>query len=529
MNNTSGEEPEVSDLWMDLQDLEDDVLEPGRREELMRLLDESPAARRTYFEYFQQSAVFKMEGAKMHEQGLLPVADLSLQSRRLFQRSILAAAAVILALAVVATLIAVKQPEPGLLRAAVAADTQWSVDGVRQDAGTAEPTVVEGSSVQVQSGTVSLTLESGARIVLQGPTRASFPDLRQPVLKSGWLWIDSGEREDESFAVAARGLVVRDIGTRFGVRVPEGGPLEVHLVDGKVVVEDADGSDPALTLVPSGRGQAIHSLDKVESLDLDPDPFPGLAALLEAPATYQTTVRSQGPVGYWRLDDTAGRAFANEILDDAPAGSGLVVTRGEAGPRGAGGFHGFDDENLAVLLTGDAEKSVLLDLDSGRGVSRREGAVSFWIRRPAGLEAGEALWLAGETYSGRITPEQAILFTELTGSGHVRFCIENGKFDVALTSTRSIADGGWHHVVASWGPSSVDLFIDGKLAARDVDSRILKEGTFSGRYVRFGKPSLDLRASGMGVFKGWVDEITLWNRPLSHAEVSRQFQSARGE
>lgn len=517
----------VPDLWLVLQDLEDGVLSPEQRGELMERLESCAASRQAYFEYFHQSAVFRMEGAKMHEVGLLPVGDLSLSSRRLFQRSILAAAAAIAALGIVATLIAVKQPQPGVLSAAVAAETRWMVDGEVQPVGDRSGKVVEGSTVRVMTGTVRLEVASGATLVLQGPSRVAFPDLRRPVLESGWLWIDAGEA-DEPFAVSCRGWVIRDIGTRFGVRAPAGGPAEIHLVSGEVEIAGRDGEKDPVVMKTPGRALVLRSGRDAGEMEAAPDPFPGLEELLQGEANYRTTILGQGPVSYWPLNEPAGLEFGNEVSGGERAGAGLRIEPGAAGVGPGNGFAGFGPENLAVRLTGDAEKSVLLDLDGGRGVSRREGAVSFWIRRPGNLAGGETLWLAGETYSGFTAPEQAILFTELTETGHVRFSIENGKFDVTLSSSRSVADGDWHQVVASWGPNSVDLYVDGKLAARDVDSRVLKEGTFSGRYVRFGKPSADLRAAGVGVFTGWVDEIALWNRPVSHAEVSQQFRSARG-
>ena len=107
--------------------------------------------------------------------------------------------------------------------------------------------------------------------------------------------------------------------------------------------------------------------------------------------------------------------------------------------------------------------------------------------------------------------------------------IENGKFDVILSSTRSIVDGQWHHVAASWGSSAVDLYVDGKRVAHDDDFRILQEGVFSGRYVRFGKPSAAMSHRRVQAFTGWVDEIALWNRPLTNVEVHHQFHSAQGK
>jgi hypothetical protein len=63
----------------------------------------------------------------------------------------------------------------------------------------------------------------------------SFPKLRNPVLRHGWLWIDTGG-EAESFVVEIPRLAVRDIGTRFGVRVREDWTAEVHVIDGSVEI-----------------------------------------------------------------------------------------------------------------------------------------------------------------------------------------------------------------------------------------------------------------------------------------------------
>jgi len=182
----------VADLWHMLQDLEDGTIAPVQRDELMNLLDRSPAARRAYFEYFEQAAILSVEGAKQFEQGILPVLEESRGDRKLFRRSVLAAAAVLVLAAFLAALIAVRQPKPGLLTAKVAADTRWMVDGEVQSPGSDELTVAEGATVHVFSGTVKLRLESGTLMVMQGPALASLSELNRPVLTNVWLWIDSG-------------------------------------------------------------------------------------------------------------------------------------------------------------------------------------------------------------------------------------------------------------------------------------------------------------------------------------------------
>lgn len=167
-------------------------------------------------------------------------------------------------------------------------------------------------------------------------------------------------------------------------------------------------------------------------------------------------------------------------------------------------------------------------LDCPGGVSTREGAVAFWFRRPAGLAGEEVLWFAGLPEAGGSGSEDAMIVS-LSGSGRARFLIENGRHDVLLASPVNLGDDRWHHLVASWGPSAVELFVDGRRAARDDQFRARQDLVFTGTDVRFGKVGhnapVDRRAAG---FTGWVDEIALWNRPLTAPEVRQQFRAAVG-
>ena len=71
--------------------------------------------------------------------------------------------------------------------------------------------------------------------------------------------------------------------------------------------------------------------------------------------------------------------------------------------------------------------------------------------------------------------------------GRVRFFMENGRYDILLSSGRNVSDGMWHHVAASWGKDAVELFLDGKRVGRDSEFRQPSAGVFSGLDVRFGK------------------------------------------
>jgi ferric-dicitrate binding protein FerR (iron transport regulator) len=518
---------DVPDLWLVLEELEEGTLDPSQGDDLRALLNRSPAARRAYLEFFQHSAVLRMEAAKLHEQGLLPVVGSALQIRRSFQISAFAAAALVALAAIVAALIAVTRPEPARLAAVVAPETRWSIDGVAQNSGKEPVSVVEGSTVRVLSGTVRLKLESGDLMLLQGPAAVAFPTLHRPQLLQGWLWIDA-PKADEPFLIEAAGLRVRDIGTRFGVRVPPEGAVEVHLVKGRVEVLGSKTGEVLGDLKEDGKAFAFTTKGKEEEIPLTTDPFPDLPALLKQPTNYRTTVLGQAPAGYWPLNEPKDGVLFNQVRESSSGFLGQAVRGGEPGPDREDGFPGFPDANRSLHLDGSSEQSAVAGIDGLHGVRRKEGAVSFWIRRlPAETARDEILWLAGFGQKDQNVPTQAILKTYLTASGRVVFEIENGDADVYLSSSRSIVDERWHQVVASWGPSSVDLYIDGRLAAGDNEPRTLKDANLRGRFVRFGKPSRDLQHD-FGAFTGWVDEIALWDRPLSATEVDCQYQSAVG-
>jgi hypothetical protein len=150
-------------------------------------------------------------------------------------------------------------------------------------------------------------------------------------------------------------------------------------------------------------------------------------------------------------------------------------------------------------------------------VARKEGSVSLWMRSESVESRQEILWTAGER------PTDDSIHAHLTADGRAGFFMENGRYDVLLVSEEAINDGKWHHLAASWSPSEVDLYLDGKRVARDSDYRGRQRGILP--ELRFGGgPAY----SGAAPFTGWLDEIALWDRPLTVAEVAHQYQSAQG-
>ena len=147
---------------------------------------------------------------------------------------------------------------------------------------------------------------------------------------------------------------------------------------------------------------------------------------------------------------------------------------------------------------------------------KSEGTVSCWVRREAGGGKKTELWSAGQDSADNF------IHLRLEADGRVGFFIENGRYDVWITSEEPIADGRWHHLAASWSPNSADLYLDGRRVAWERESRELLQGTLPDLRVG-GVPQDKSHAS----FKGEIDEVAAWDRALTEIEIAQQHRSAK--
>ncbi|BCX46730.1 hypothetical protein HAHE_06380 [Haloferula helveola] len=514
-------------LWRVIGDFENGALSPEEEAELFGILEESPQARSLYLSYFELSALLQIKAETKKEEGTLPMLPGARVQKKVLGYSVLAAAAVIMLFAGIAWLVVFGQPDPRKVPLAASEGSAWSISKAGETADGALEVVEEGCSLTVSSGTLTVDLESGTRFVIQGPAFVRFPKLEEPELEQGWLWADTGDGA-EPLRVVTPTMDFVDIGTRFGVRVRDDLQAELHVIEG--IVEARFRKDGSRSKVLAGTTGILFEADgRSTTVPLAADPFPGLPALLNSGPTYATTVMGQAPRGYWRLDEKVVGEAANEVEGGTTGMYAGSVDPAAAGVRPASGFDGFAKDNRGAFLPADSDRSLLYSLDSPEGVSPKEGSVSFWFRRNPDIGQAEVLWYAGVNQGRGLGPQEE-MHAYLSESGRVQFFMEAGDRDVLLSSSRSSADGQWHHVAASWGPGAVELYVDGKLAARDEESRVRPGKSLSGINVRFGKTGSGFTTleKNLVQFRGWVDEVALWSRPITGTEVSLQYQAAVG-
>ena len=410
-----------NELWQKLQALEDGNIEPESRDELMKQVANSAAAQELYLEYFELSSILQSEASTRDEQGkLLPVPKDN-PPGAIFKRSLLTAAAILALVAAIMSIVMVKQPDSALV--STTAGARWSVDGVSSEQVENDYVLKAGSSIRLESGTMEVRLPTGVRLVLQGPAKVAFPELHKPRLSSGWLWVDSAE-SDSPFEVDTPSLLVRDIGTRFGVRVLKKGGMEIHLIEGRLELVEKLTAKIIQTIEPMDRGTTISNTAEQRPVALARDPFPDLDALLKAPANYPTTIRSQHPAGYWRGGNRDG-IFQNDVPEGVTGRSQSSRDLEANGPDRESGYPGFEEDNHAVEFMSDP-KGTQLSL----GITPVHSGILFQDDfdgeqdelngSSPDITTGGASWMASSVFNGdgTITPARGtatLAFTPVNG------------------------------------------------------------------------------------------------------------------
>ena len=183
---------------------------------------------------------------------------------RNWRRGVAMAAAAVLVVAIGLTLVN-RLRERGAPQAAapiastlfVTSEVVFQHDGQARAARVGEG-VRPGTRITTNDGRAAIVLANGVELRLDSNTDITLDAERRMSLARGALYLDSSHRTGppEPVAIVARGSVIRDIGTRYEVRLSDQ-ELRVRVRDGRVEVASAFGTREAdrggqLSVTPSG-------------------------------------------------------------------------------------------------------------------------------------------------------------------------------------------------------------------------------------------------------------------------------------
>ncbi len=216
-----------------------------------------------------------------------------------------------------------------------------------------------------------------------------------------------------------------------------------------------------------------------------------------------STILASGPVLYYRMSEISGTTIAN-LGANGLSGSCQSVTLNAAGPRPPT-YGGFEANNAAAQFNGtqlirNGGGSFMNDLSAF--------TMSAWINL-AGTPA---------TKAGLFGQNDAFECGFSTASNLQLWTAGGGSVNYAWTP----ANNQWYHVALVGDGANLRVYINGALAA-----------TGGSATASYGSSSYPFNIGGGGVFdasgnwfNGMFDEVAVWSRALSAAEIQQQYQGA---
>ena len=263
------------------------------------------------------------------------------------------------------------------------------------------------------------------------------------------------------------------------------------------------------TLVSSSSADVRHALDSAGSSSIEGSQ-PGRAScslclanqhamdrsllLLGAFLTISNVCAQVVPVYHWPLDESTG------LMAHAWGGSdGTLLGGTQWDPngghhQGAARFDGVDDR----IVLGAC------DITTGDGFS-----ISLWTK--ADFVTGMDRTLVAKTIGPQLADH--IWSVAFTNGSALRFRLKAGGSTTELaTPPASLFGGMWYHIVVTYDGAEMRLLLNGALMAE-----VAKSGAIG--YHPQAPASLGALSTGTQLYSGWIDDVRIFDRALTDAEV----------
>jgi hypothetical protein len=269
------------------------------------------------------------------------------------------------------------------------------------------------------------------------------------------------------------------------------------------LLTDLDGlSDPSSASPPGDAAGAADGAGEAAQNDAGRDQSAGGDG---AQATgYASVVMQDGPIGYWRLGDTVSPKGKDESSGGHDGvymgGVELAVQGAIAGDtNGAARFDGADDQFAVVLPS------------TFSFAGKAPFSVEAWVKR-TGTKLGI---LSKGKYNGSAYEGWYLVYNS-AGTNVVFFRGGSG----AIESPRPVNDR-FFHVVATFDGVTLILYVDG-------NERMSSTGANVRDLVGTDAPLVVGNAQDWGTHAGVVDEVAIYDKPLTPTRVKAHFVAGGG-
>ncbi len=211
---------------------------------------------------------------------------------------------------------------------------------------------------------------------------------------------------------------------------------------------------------------------------------------------------SAGLAGYWKLDENTGTSAA----DASTNGNTGTLTNGPTWVTGQiGSAVDFDGTN-DYITAGTGDTPIVKD----------KKTVAAWVYIDGTMTNGTTYQIVRKYSSGDSNTYYGLALYH-DGSS-TKLMSHQGGGGAFVYSTGAVAAGQWVHVAATFDKPNVSFYINGALDSTGTD-------TVAGGYPSgSGTMYIGSTNSATGYFNGKLDEVRVYDRPLSADEVSSLYR-----
>ncbi len=213
-------------------------------------------------------------------------------------------------------------------------------------------------------------------------------------------------------------------------------------------------------------------------------------------------------VSHWKFDEAGGTT----AFDSAGQFHGALSTTGASIVPG-----GISGNALSV----DRALNGFVNIGTGLSFSNRPFSIVAWIKTPTGYNINDSQIVSKHA---AFTANGFWLSVNRTGGGGQlgKAIFGEGAAWLSVTSTTTVTDGQWHQIVVTFNPGvSRSIYVDGA----PVEQSNTASASLVANSVAFLIGGVTVNGIPEGRFTGLIDEVQVYSRVLSPAEVDLLYQN----
>ena len=507
----------------------DQSISESELKELDTLLQESVQARDMYRSYTEiHNSLYEQESASVihaFDESLpppeqFPEAFHKLQNRLRFFQLAAACLAIFIGLSYLVPNETTKAPPLQATKLKLATVIAFSPDLACNKQTLKEGSEISSETLSIQKGSLTLKYENGAEIKIAGPAEYTLHDHDYATLNYGQLAAQVPEAA-QGFTIDAPKAVITDLGTEFALNVTKAGKSDIFVYEGEVVgsLLGSDGNtlkhsnlyaDDAVTIdSKAGTLRPLKETNNFIRIDQKDE------ASLPINQAYVAAVHKSKPVAYWRFSSDNTKLIPNEMNSSY---EGTLMGQAKV-------------EKNTLVFDKETKGSFVIE-QAIQNINVQGHSIEMWVKpleRRKHMMALASIVALGKPQNNKTVKHLAYfgLTPKKTFHRHdpynfwfaSRFPARSGNYGINCYANQAYKGNQWYHLVCIKNQHSLDIYVNG-LLANSVKHEL---GSGSEAY-QFFVGQMDYHKKSWQ-FRGSIDEVALYDRPLSAEEIRNHYQS----